>query len=692
MSRNYPIRPSFPELGSDDFNDEGDAVSTIGATSSPPGPRVPDIYMREDVPFMDLGSDDLRDEESDLTYGSNSRAPKSTDTDKTLAVLDFMKENYPRFSLRDLLTELFTSDDSSIKNVTNTFFGMSGGVHLLKIAIGDKGRTDKGITDWIMAEATAICTREVSQLTDRASKGDHFEDAKSLRIPANSVNIELLKSFSIPGLLQLYERTTSHLQKFLQAVIGKDSPPPSANESVVRSQRNPDMGRTLITSIILNLRSRETNLHGVMNVLMLWDARVPKRVVQTLNRYGFCTSYLYQSKAVVSVSKDGVRIARHVANDPEKLILFPYDNFNWMQTAWEASATHGSISHDQVSALLVVLALPKGSPPGEAARLAGVENFAQTAKTRHLIPPDQALEEILPTALDQRTFADNAMKHVADILYFFDPYALNDTQTEEYFLPTYDQEQSSTRGNMLVIGHYFVDVLQIPKVIFEDRNFFLLGDRLTTARDRAAQDQRAVDRSEHRIDHLSSFEAISGIMHFVLNKIQNLGKNTWGGANKDAVSLLTLLEKLPNRTNINLRKIDFYAWLRFLDTVLRALVLRAAMVILDVASPSELSRQKLSSNEFKALCLRIVAEFLLPSIDRLEADEVKNLPGSTQSGNAVLLMHDLMTIREMRHAIKHGHPERMERMLKYWTPMFYAGGGFNYANESMELLHNLNHD
>jgi hypothetical protein len=48
---------------------------------------------------MDLGSDDLRDEESDLTYGSNSRAPKSTDTDKTLAVLDFMKENYPRFSL-----------------------------------------------------------------------------------------------------------------------------------------------------------------------------------------------------------------------------------------------------------------------------------------------------------------------------------------------------------------------------------------------------------------------------------------------------------------------------------------------------------------------------------------------------------------------------------------------------------------
>jgi hypothetical protein len=219
--------------------------------------------------------------------------------------------------------------------------------------------------------------------------------------------------------------------------------------------------------------------------------------------------------------------------------------------------------------------------------------------------------------------------------------------------------------------------------------FFLLGDRLTTARDRAAQDQRAVDRSEYRVDHLSSFEVTSGIMHFVMNQIHNMGKNTWGGANKDAVSLLTLLEKLPNRTNINLRKIDFYAWLRFLDTVLRALILRAAMAVLGV---SDLKHEKLSKFVFQALCQRIVGEFLLPSLDSLEAEGIKTLPGSTQSGNAVLLMHDLMTLREMRHAIKYGHPERMERMLKYWTPMFYAGGSFNYANESMELLHNLNHD
>jgi hypothetical protein len=81
----------------------------------------------------------------------------------------------------------------------------------------------------------------------------------------------------------------------------------------------------------------------------------------------------------------------------------------------------------------------------------------------------------------------------------------------------------------------------------------------------------------------------------------------------------------------------------------------------------------------------------MPSLDRLEADGVRTVPG-TPSGHAILLMHDLMTLREMCHAIKHGHPERMERMLKYWAPMYYAGGGYNYAKKLMELLHNLNHD
>jgi hypothetical protein len=131
----------------------------------------------------------------------------------------------------------------------------------------------------------------------------------------------------------------------------------------------------MITSMLLNLRSRETNLHLAMNSLLLWDGGVAKRVVQTLNHYAFCTSYNYQSKAVGAISKDGTYLAQCVANNPTKMSLLPYDNFNWVEKAWETSAAHGNLSHDQVSAILVVLDLPAGTSPTEATRLSHISNF-----------------------------------------------------------------------------------------------------------------------------------------------------------------------------------------------------------------------------------------------------------------------------------------------------------------------------
>ncbi|KAK6966269.1 hypothetical protein R3P38DRAFT_3338170 [Favolaschia claudopus] len=413
-----------------------------------------------------------------------------------------------------------------------------------------------------------------------------------------------------------------------------------------------------------------------MNCLLFWDGRVSKRLVQTMNRYALCTSYNYQLNAIASISKDATRLASIIANDPTRMCLLPYDNFNWVEKAWEKSATHANVSHDQVSAILVVLDLPPDSGPTDAARLSHVLTFSQTSGTRHHLDPAISLEQILPNSEDQHWFAKHAEIHVSHILGeevetlalhrnllgpFHELNPLPVKKSEEYFLPTYDQEQGSTRGNMLVIEHYFRDILKMPAAFFEEHNSFLLGDRLTTARDRAAQDQRAIDRSENRFDHLESFSVISGLMHVCMNQIQNMARNTFGTAGgKDSVSLASLLERLPSNRNLNVKKIDFYAWLRFFDVVLRAFVLRAAMVILNV-----------------------VTQFLLPSVDRLEAEDRKKLLGSTESGNAVLMMHDLMTMMEMRDAIK---------MLKYWTPMFYAGGSYNYSNELMELLHNLIHD
>ena len=72
-----------------------------------------------------------------------------------------------------------------------------------------------------------------------------------------------------------------------------------------------------------------------------------------------------------------------------------------------------------------------------------------------------------------------------------------------------------------------------------------------------------------KVDQLASFRMVSGLMHVCMNKIQNIGKNAWGGDSGDSVGLKALRDTLPNRSGINTKKIDFYGWLRFMDAVLR---------------------------------------------------------------------------------------------------------------------------
>jgi hypothetical protein len=355
--------------------------------------------------------------------------------------------------------------------------------------------------------------------------------------------------------------------------------------------------------------------------------------------------------------------------------------------------------------MLIVLR-PNG--PHKAAVLTNIEAYAASAGTRHKIDPGKSLEDILPTSADQKMLQENSILHVAKMLVeevhafarfrsaipaFSDPKALLPRVSERYYLPTFDQEQGSTRGNMIVLRHYFVDVLKLPQSAFERTMFFVLGDRLTTVRDRAAQDQRSVDRSSHRLDHLSSITPLNGLMHFCMNKMISTGKNMWGTAAPNDVSLLAFRNALPNRTNVNMQKHDFYAWLRFLDTVLRGLVVTSALVAMGISRDELEGRAaRMEVTDFMALAKQIVDRNVLPSIDTLEELGIKTTAGSTRCGNAVLMMFDLILLREMRDAIKFAHPTRILRVVKFWAPMFYAGNSYNYSHESMELLHNVYHD
>lgn len=461
--------------------------------------------------------------------------------------------------------------------------------------------------------------------------------------------------------------------------------------------------------MLLNMRSRTTNYQAAMNALVFWDQQVPKRLIEAFNHVGFSASYKFQVRAVGALSKDVQRVARLVANDPENLIGLPYDNFNWRQWAREVSALHGSVQHDQVSAMIIIAHIPEALRMYSARHFADIKRFDALIGTRLNMPAEQSLREIIPNHEDLAMFRHNAILHVATLLCddlpackrlkprvppLTDTSAITPHRTHRYYLPTFDQEQSSTRGNMVVLEHYFLKVLAMPKDVFQRIKVFVLGDRLTTARDRAAQDQRSVDISPFRFDHLSCFEMLGGLMHYSLNMIQNFGRVYWGtGDTTDPLSLKVLRQELPNRTEINVRKYDFYGWLRFLQVVLRALVVSAALA--EMKCKLEDAHYKVNNWEYsdlEKLATSVVDNYLLPAIDGLEEDGVKTVLGNTVSGHGTLLLHDLMTLHEMRNAVKLGHPRRILCVLKFWAPMFYAGGGYNYSHETMELLHNLIHD
>ncbi|KAH6886597.1 hypothetical protein BKA70DRAFT_1573928 [Coprinopsis sp. MPI-PUGE-AT-0042] len=686
-------RPSSPEIGqlstSSPFPDEIPFKSL---------PELPED-MPEDFDYMEPSAPAIR--RSGMTLEQ-----------KTWLVLQWIVE-IPHFSLALFADTLFTSNLNVITPYANRFLSQRHHIGLMNAWLhGSPNKSSKKSTrdaqsetaDWVIESATSLCAREASFVTENSQNGPFKTEAASLRVSAHKITVETVKNFRVPDLEKTYERTLPRLQKILKSVVGGE------DKAQKKGSCNVNHGRTLSTSILLNLRSRRTNHHAVMNTFLMWKARVPKRFLMAMNRYGVATSHPFQCRAIVSLSKDAIVKAQTAAIDPEFIKVLPYDNFNWVNKTFEATALHGAIQHDQVSALLMVVE-PIGAATGmSAAEIADVKSFKETETKRHDLPPAKSLSDILPSLEDHGQFRFNAILHVAHILAeevpefswltdelpkFSDPSSLPTAKTKEFYLPTFDQEQGSTRGNMLVLEHYFTKVLKIPKRVFDKIMHLVLGDRLTTVRDRAAQDQRSVDTSEDVFDHLSSFAMISGLMHFILNFIQAIGGAFWGSTSKDdPLSLHNLRDQLPNRQDIQLKKVDYYAWLWFLDVILRGLTLRASCVIVGVTASTELSSKlkPQSAEDLQKHATSIVDHFLSQSTSRLEETGVKTVPGNSVNSNATLLLFNLVLLREMQDSVKRGHPTRITRMLKFWLLTFYASGSYNYANETMELLHNVIHD
>jgi hypothetical protein len=73
-------------------------------------------------------------------------------------------------------------------------------------------------------------------------------------------------------------------------------------------------------------------------------------------------------------------------------------------------------------------------------------------------------------------------------------------------------------------------------------------------------------------------------------------------------------------------------------------------------------------------------------IDSCEAELCLREDGDHVYGHAILFLRDALLHRVFQHAVRHGDPGLVLRVIKYWLYSFRGAGMTNYARESMEVL------
>lgn len=178
----------------------------------------------------------MLDEEEE---GAQGRRPPQTGPQKVSAIFEFMKAEYPRFSLKDFLTTLFdpaSEISGSLKTSLGIFF-TNGGGELLMEAVWNYGlqlqreKYNEDMANWVIKTAGALCNYECSHLTDAASKGPHYADALNLRVNAEKVTVAMVRKYKLEDLTMVYDRTLPWTQKILSSIMNKDSADQSSSRN-----------------------------------------------------------------------------------------------------------------------------------------------------------------------------------------------------------------------------------------------------------------------------------------------------------------------------------------------------------------------------------------------------------------------------------------------------------------------------
>jgi ribosomal protein S13 len=299
-----------------------------------------------------------------------------------------------------------------------------------------------------------------------------------------------------------------------------------------------------------------------------------------------------------------------------------------------------------------------------------------------------------------------------------DYYCIEPHRSELYTFPVMELDETTIDGTAKILEAIGRDLdIELEQLI--DRHVDIHGDNLTNRNIRALKELRVRDNTAARMEFTS---VKSGLLHVLMAQVDSIFRCHMGRPDgRDPGSLARFIGVL-GRTRVNAKVQDFNACLRFQLQVLEGYILAALIQACDRRSRAssgkpvtDVAEMKawVSRNDWRKIVFDVMSEFMLlrsvpyqRSIAREKAkqqydskratvmakgkgqrsksdNELKSKKGETKFvnaetlkhrdivyENAVLLIQDLLILRDLHGAARAGHTGRVSKDLEILTLLF----------------------
>ncbi|KAF9935328.1 hypothetical protein BGZ65_003413 [Modicella reniformis] len=535
---------------------------------------------------------------------------------------------------------------------------------------------------------------------------DRLSEVDELRVPATNMSEEKVNDFSIDFITEQMKSKTPSLQWTLQHLA-------TANEN---TDRNANAIVATLGSILLFLRSRNSNYLQTMMGLFLYANGTQHKVVEVLSHAGMSVSPSSIARMLEALSDDAKKRVRKRVHEAPWLIV--YDNINLAKRKFDQRLMNADTFENGATATIII-----------NERLSCLDQLTHSY--------DQVrLKDFIPDSANEEHFKSVCQYHLVNILRRHEPHKMcsNDNpekhvlptvKTETHPLPAMHIDQSSLDGNLNILYHIIKHQLDLKPEWFENgKRVAIGGDQLTVSRVRSLKELRADDisafeRMEWAVPLIQLFHLQMAFANTIL--CTHLGDGAIPGSLAHTISML-------QRKRLQVDKANFHDTDDLLRHTFDAMAIRVWQVELKTdnleAAVKDLDSERIDlfvsehvENIYRRCFIDALSDDISDEISNGESDseleeatdndsdedvdvqegqrdrqaqnEQSNDRISIATKNAMLFIRDMILYLELSAAIKVGDIGRIEEVLKRITIMFQAASRKNYANELLRIHSDL---